>query len=79
MKITTKNYFSVIAKYEEDLPEGLDWSRAYLLNETNNGKNWRRYKTDKEFKRVADLSFQKTGRIHRCKGQQAYSRTQKSN
>ena len=59
MKITTKNYFSIIEKIGDELPEVMQMPNAYILAHTNKGKNWSEYKTSKEFNRLAQLIFKK--------------------
>jgi hypothetical protein len=59
MKISKKNYFSVIKKIGDDLPETLRMSNAYMLNHTKQGTDWYLYGKNEEFSKLADLIFQK--------------------
>jgi hypothetical protein len=62
MKITTKNYFATIKKIGfENLPLPLKQSHTVIITKTVNGEDWAKYKSDKDFKRMVELSFSKLG------------------
>lgn len=62
MTITTKNYFDTVNKIGiENLPEVLFQSNDLICSKTNDCEDWSVYKTDTDFKRVADLTFKKLG------------------
>ncbi|MBI4929281.1 MAG: hypothetical protein HY841_00845 [Bacteroidetes bacterium] len=62
MKITKKNYFSEVKRIGfENLPEVLKKTHLVLMTKTDQGKDWKFYKQDAEFKKVADLAFEKLG------------------
>lgn len=60
MKITKKNYFGEIKRIGfENLPEPLKKMHLMLMTKTDQGKDWSRYETDKEFKNTVALAFEK--------------------
>lgn len=60
MKITKKNYFSEVKRIGfENLPEALKKMHLVLMTKTDQGNDWKRYDSDKEFKKVVDLAFEK--------------------
>jgi hypothetical protein len=62
MKITTENYFDIVKKYNlKELPEVLFLSHEFIVQGTDNGKDWSAFGTDAGFTRMTKLVFQKLG------------------
>jgi len=60
MKITTKNYFDTVNKFDlKELPEVLFLSHEFIVKGTDNGKDWSAFGTDAGFTRMTKLVFQK--------------------
>ncbi len=66
MKITTSNYALVIKNLRtEKFPKALYDSYLFIDIETEGGKNWKRYKTDAEFKKMTDLFLNKLSEFYK--------------
>jgi hypothetical protein len=65
MTITTLNYSQFIKKLSpKDFPKPLYDSYLFIDIETEGGKNWKRYKTDAEFKKMTDLFLKKLSEFY---------------
>lgn len=59
-KITTTNYFETIEEIGfENLPLVLKQSHMVIMTKTDNGKNWSKYQSDADLKRMIHLAFRK--------------------
>jgi hypothetical protein len=59
-KITTDNYFETIEEIGfENLPLVLKQSHTVIMTKTDNGRDWEKYKSDADLKRMINLVFKK--------------------
>ncbi|MCC7303461.1 MAG: hypothetical protein IT233_12550 [Bacteroidia bacterium] len=60
MKVTKNNFMTEVHKIgQENLPEGLLQAHLYLMKMTDGGKDWSLLEKKANFKRLAELAFQK--------------------
>ena len=79
-KITTENYFKVIAKIGfEKLPKALQDSHMVIITKTNEGKNWNALKSDKDLANMSNLAFTKLEDFIRSENKEELSGTPKEN
>lgn len=66
--ITTKNYFDTIEQVGfENLPLILKQSHTVIITKTDNGRDWSKYQSDAELKRMINLAFQKLSELLQSK------------
>ncbi|MDP3146046.1 MAG: hypothetical protein Q8T03_13305 [Bacteroidota bacterium] len=59
-KITTNNYFETIEEIGfENLPLVLKQSHMVIMTKTDNGRDWSKYQSDADLKRMINLAFRK--------------------
>lgn len=76
-KITTNNYFETIEEIGfENLPLVLKQSHMVIMTKTDNGRDWSKYQSDADLKRMVNLAFRKLEDFMRSGGKAELSGTE---